>query len=119
MNLYKLAIGLKDNIKNNDVDKSKKTTTKILNNITSKKKNLNIIEEKIYNKYKKNKVINNILYDNNDDDEDIIKQKELINILKYQLNNNNFVNQEKKYIKSNITKAENKLKTLLFDKNKK
>ena len=120
MNLYKLATGITDNIKK---DKEKKKTKKkdIFNNIGSKKYKLKIIENKIYDKNKKNEVINkNINYDNDDiENAEIIKQKEKIEILKEQLNQSNLVNQDKKYIKANIKKAENSLIILQNKQNKK
>ena len=86
MNLYKLATGITDNIKK---DKEKKKTKKkdIFNNIGSKKQKLKIIENKIYDKNKKNEVINkNINYDNenNNDNEEEKKNKEEREKIAYQ-----------------------------------
>ncbi len=110
MNLYKLATGISTNIKDtkNEKNISKKSSKNILNNIGSKKQKLKIVENKLYDKNKKNEVINkNINYEN--DNEEIIKKKEEIESLKEKLSQSNLNDNDKKYIKANIKKAENSL----------
>ena len=87
MNLYKLATGISTNIKDtkNEKNKSKKSSKNILNNIGSKKQKLKIVENKIYDKNKKNEVINkNVNYDNDIDNEEEKKNKEEREKIAYQ-----------------------------------
>ncbi len=122
MNLYKLATGITTNDIETNKEKKKTKKKDIFNNISSKKQKLKIIEDKIYDKNNKNKLININLQNNNNNDNDnqeIIKKKEQIEILKEQLNLPNLVNQDKKYIKANLKKAENSLIILQNKQNKK
>ena len=122
MNLYKLATGITTNDIETNKEKKKTKKKDIFNNIGSKKQKLKIIEDKIYDKNKKNKLLNINIENNNNEDEDndkIIKQKEKIEILKEQLNIPNLDNKQKGIIQSNLTKANNKLLVLQNKQNKK